>query len=145
MFMGCETKNAKVVAISLGSLQRLIALKAVPQSAVPVIVNTMTDCMNQGVDIQLRILQTLLSLITNFPAVHGDLLGDVRVLFLLRFALPLRRLTLFGRRYCYVSSCRNRELRSCLRRLLQRSGSWSCLWWTRLWMRIGETTCRSRS
>jgi hypothetical protein len=76
--MGCATKNAKVVAISLGSLQRLIALKAVPHSAVPVIITIMTDCMNQGVDIQLRILQTLLSLITNFPAVHGDLLEEVR-------------------------------------------------------------------
>lgn len=76
--MGCATKNAKVVAISLGSLQRLIALKAVPQSAVPLIISTMTDAVSQGVDIQLRILQTLLSLITNFPAVHGDLLGDVR-------------------------------------------------------------------
>lgn len=75
--MGCATKNAKVVAISLGSLHRLISLKAVPQSAVPVIVNTMGDCINQGVDIQLRILQTLLSLITNFPSVHGELLGDV--------------------------------------------------------------------
>ena len=75
--MGCATKNAKVVMISLGSLQRLIALKAVPQSAVPVIISTMGDCMNQGVDIQLRILQTLLSLITNFPAIHGQLLGDV--------------------------------------------------------------------
>ncbi|KAI0338792.1 hypothetical protein BDW22DRAFT_1362507 [Trametopsis cervina] len=78
--MGCATRNAKVVAISLGSLQRLIALKAVPQSAVPVIISTMTDCMNQGVDIQLRILQTLLSLITNFPAVHGDLLGEALLL-----------------------------------------------------------------
>lgn len=78
VFMGCATKNAKVVAISLGSLQRLIALKAVPQSAVPLIINTMSDAMSQGVDIQLRILQTLLSLITNFAAVHGDLLGDVR-------------------------------------------------------------------
>ena len=75
--MGCATKNAKVVAISLGSLHRLISLKAVPQSAVPVIVNTMGDCIHQGVDIQLRILQTLLSLITNFPSVHGELLGDV--------------------------------------------------------------------
>ncbi|KAH9933694.1 hypothetical protein B0H21DRAFT_699431 [Amylocystis lapponica] len=73
---GMRDEEAKVVAISLGSLQRLIALKAVPQSAVPVIVSTMGDCMNQGVDIQLRILQTLLSLITNFPAVHGELLGD---------------------------------------------------------------------
>jgi hypothetical protein len=77
VFMGCATKNAKVVAISLGSLHRLISLKAVPQSAVPVIVNTMGDCIHQGVDIQLRILQTLLSLITNFPSVHGELLGDV--------------------------------------------------------------------
>ncbi|KAI0755502.1 hypothetical protein C8Q74DRAFT_1304103 [Fomes fomentarius] len=81
VFMGCATKNAKVVAISLGSLQRLIALKAVPQSAVPLIIATMSDCINQGVDIQLRILQTLLSLITNFPAVHGQLLGDVSASF----------------------------------------------------------------
>ncbi|RDX44494.1 hypothetical protein OH76DRAFT_1540422 [Lentinus brumalis] len=78
--MGCATKNAKVVAISLGSLQRLIALKAVPHSAVPLIITTMGDCINQGVDIQLRILQTLLSLITNFPAVHGQLLGDALLL-----------------------------------------------------------------
>ncbi|KZT05808.1 uncharacterized protein LAESUDRAFT_779842 [Laetiporus sulphureus 93-53] len=80
VFMGCATKNAKVVAISLGSLQRLIALKAVPQSTVPLIVTTMNDCVNQGVDIQLRILQTLLSLITNFLAVHSELLGDALLL-----------------------------------------------------------------
>ncbi|KAG5719178.1 MON2 like protein [Termitomyces sp. T112] len=80
VFMGCATKNAKVVAISLGSLQRLIALKAVPHSAVPLIITTMSDAMNQGVDIQLRILQTLVSLIPNFPAIHGDLLGDALLL-----------------------------------------------------------------
>ena len=77
IFMGCATKNTKVIAISLGALQRLIALHAVPQTAVPTIVNTMNECMSQGVDIQLRILQTLLSLITNFPTIHGQLLGDV--------------------------------------------------------------------
>ncbi|KAJ7911535.1 hypothetical protein B0H13DRAFT_2009133, partial [Mycena leptocephala] len=80
VFMGCATKNAKVVAISLGSLQRLIALKAVPQSAVELIIKTMSDAMSQGVDIQLRILQTLLSLVTNFPAVHGSLLGEALLL-----------------------------------------------------------------
>ncbi|KAG6844369.1 hypothetical protein H0H87_007445 [Tephrocybe sp. NHM501043] len=78
--MGCATKNAKVVAISLGSLQRLIALKAVPHSAVPLMINTMGDSMSQGVDIQLRILQTLVSLIPNFPAIHGPLLGDALLL-----------------------------------------------------------------
>lgn len=76
--MGCYTKNAKVVAISLGSLQRLIALKAIPPAVIPPIIATMGELLGQGVDIQLRILQTLLSLLTNFPEVHGSLLGDVR-------------------------------------------------------------------
>ncbi|KDR71626.1 hypothetical protein GALMADRAFT_254004 [Galerina marginata CBS 339.88] len=80
VFMGCATKNPKVVAISLGSLQRLISLKAVPQSAVPVIISTMTNAMSQGVDIQLRILQTLVSLVPNFPAIHGNLLGQALLL-----------------------------------------------------------------
>ncbi|KAF8345051.1 hypothetical protein F5887DRAFT_1282803 [Amanita rubescens] len=80
VFMGCATKNPKVVAISLGSLQRLIALKAVPRSAVPLIINTMRDAMSQGVDIQLRILQTLVSLITNFTAIHDELLGEALLL-----------------------------------------------------------------
>lgn len=103
--MGCATKNAKVVAISLGSLHRLISLKAVPQSAVPPIVNIMGDCINQGVDIQLRILQTLLSLITNFPSVHGELLGDVRhvhsILYLNIDPSACHRL------YSYVSNFKN--------------------------------------
>lgn len=76
--MGCATKNAKVTSIALGSLQRLIALRAVPPSAVQSIIDTMNDCMSQGVDIQLRILQTLLSLITNFTSIHGPLLAEVR-------------------------------------------------------------------
>ncbi|KAF9530793.1 hypothetical protein CPB83DRAFT_850328 [Crepidotus variabilis] len=80
VFMGCSTKNAKVVAISLGSLQRLITLKAVPQSAVPVIISTMSEAMSQGVDIQLRVLQTLVSLFPNFPDIHGSLLADALLL-----------------------------------------------------------------
>ena len=77
VFMGCSTKNTKVITIALTALQRLITLHAVPQSAVPTIISTMNECVVQGVDIQLRVLQTLLSLITNFPAIHGGLLGDV--------------------------------------------------------------------
>lgn len=81
--MGCSTKNAKVVAISLGSLQRLISLKAVPPSQVSKIVGIMSDAMTQGVDIQLKILQTLVLLIMNFKDVHGEELGDVRNLYTL--------------------------------------------------------------
>ena len=123
--MGCATKNAKVVAISLGSLQRLIALKAVPQSAVPLIITTMGDCMNQGVDIQLRILQTLLSLITNFPAVHGQLLGDVSA----RESLPLYTVLTFGfvtRPYFCVSGYKNLALRLYRQLLLLHCDSSSC-------------------
>jgi hypothetical protein len=65
--MGCATKNAEVITIALGSLQRLISLRAVSLSAVPSIIQTMNDCMSQGVDIQLKVLQTLLSLIPTSP------------------------------------------------------------------------------
>jgi len=129
--MGCATKNAKVVAISLGSLQRLIALKAVPQSAVPLIINTMADAVNQGVDIQLRVLQTLLSLVTNFPEVHGDLLGDVRFrpyYHLERLVVCLTTiLILVSNRLCYyVSNCKNRVLRWCHPQQQPHSGNLSC-------------------
>jgi hypothetical protein len=80
--MGCATKNAKVITIALGSLQRLIAMRAVSLSAIPTIIQTMNDCISQGVDIQLKILQTLLSLITNFPTIHDRLLADVRAFVL---------------------------------------------------------------
>lgn len=78
--MGCAAKKSKATSIALGSLQRLkVTRRAVPQSAMQDKINTMEDCMRfEGVDIQLRILQTLLSLITNFTFIHGSLLGDVR-------------------------------------------------------------------
>jgi len=36
--MGCAMKNAKVITITLGSLQRLISLRAVSLSTVPSII-----------------------------------------------------------------------------------------------------------
>ena len=121
VFMGCATKNAKVVAISLGSLQRLIALKAVPQSAVPLIINTMNDAMSQGVDIQLRILQTLVSLITNFPSVHGGLLGEVRFFCPLMPKREKRPPNVIYRRCFCASGCKTLGSRSYRRQLLPRS------------------------
>ena len=77
MFTGYATKNAKVVVISLSSLQHLISLKAIPQSAV---LHIISDAMSQVVDIQVHIPQTLVSLVLNFLAIYGDLLGDVHVM-----------------------------------------------------------------
>ena len=67
IFMGCATKNAKVVTVALGFLQRLIALQNVRLSATPALIQTTNDCTLQRVDIQLKILQTLLSV---SPASH---------------------------------------------------------------------------
>ncbi|CAE6434947.1 unnamed protein product [Rhizoctonia solani] len=80
IFMGCATRNSKVVAISIGSFQRLISMRAVPQSSVPSIISVLSDSVSQGVDIQLKILQTLLSLLTNFPDIHDSLLADALLL-----------------------------------------------------------------
>ena len=57
----------KFITVALGSLQRLIALRDVSLSATPAIIQTMNKPISQGVDIHLKIFQTLLSLITNFP------------------------------------------------------------------------------
>lgn len=67
------------VTIALGTLQRLIALRAVPSQALIQILATMAEIVTQGVDIQLKILQALLSLVTSLPDIHGNTLGDVRM------------------------------------------------------------------
>jgi hypothetical protein len=60
--------------------------------------------MSQGVDIQLKILQTLQPLITNFPAVHGRLLANVRTLISLSCCAPtLFCLVLIGTEYALVA------------------------------------------
>ena len=114
--MGGATKNAKVVAIALGTLQRLIALRAVSLSAIPAIIQTMNDCMSQGVDIQLKILQILLSPITT---IHDKLLAGVRTFLLsssltdglTRIRCEIGPFKLHGSRTAVVSPTRAATLR----------------------------------
>ena len=82
ILLGLATKNAKVISLSLGSLQRLISLQLVPSVSLPPLLQSMAECVrSQGVDIQLRILQTLVGLITGLKhAVGGELLGDALLL-----------------------------------------------------------------
>ena len=74
--------------IALSSLQPLISFRAASLSTVPAILQTMNDCTSQGVDVELKVLQPLLSLVTNFPAVHGQLLANVRTSILLSSCPP---------------------------------------------------------
>jgi hypothetical protein len=48
------------------------------QSALPSVLQTLNGVSNQGVDIQLKILQALLSVLTYNPDAHGEILGNVR-------------------------------------------------------------------
>lgn len=105
-----RTKNPKVVAICISSIQRLVALHTVSevrpfilhpssqgntdllprvliitlllssQAQIPSLIEDLQSVINQGVDIQLKILQAVLVILTIGP-VNGTLLGDVSLLY----------------------------------------------------------------
>ncbi|EJU01163.1 hypothetical protein DACRYDRAFT_22928 [Dacryopinax primogenitus] len=77
VFLSCQTRNSKLASIALGTLQRLVASRLISPSFAPRIISTLsTDCLTGGVDIQLKVLQTLLSLLTAFSDVSGELLAE---------------------------------------------------------------------
>ena len=61
--MGCLTKSVKVIMVTFRSLP----ISHLPLSADPAIIKPVNDCMSRGVDIQLKILQTLLTLTVSLP------------------------------------------------------------------------------
>jgi hypothetical protein len=89
--LGCKTKTPKIIGIAITVLQRLVAAGGVPtvsphftlgwktdhQPALPTVLQTLNSVSNQGVDIQLKILQALLSVLTYNPDAHGEILGNV--------------------------------------------------------------------
>ncbi|OXM81823.1 hypothetical protein C364_00796 [Cryptococcus neoformans Bt63] len=78
--LGCKTKTAKVIGISIAALQRLISLGGLPTEKLPQVLATLTSVANQAVDIQLKLLQTLLSILTFNTDVHDYVLGDALLL-----------------------------------------------------------------
>ncbi|KAK4056370.1 Endocytosis and vacuole integrity protein [Microbotryomycetes sp. JL221] len=67
IFLASATRNVKVIALAVSALQRLIQLGAVPKSLVKQILDTLEHVTPQGVEIQLKVLQTLVSLLTTRP------------------------------------------------------------------------------
>ncbi|KAI1297775.1 hypothetical protein EDD11_006981 [Mortierella claussenii] len=67
-----------------------------PESAIEVVLKTLNDIMSHGVEIQLKILQTILPLLTNYN-VHGESLAeDSRVVFVNNTAAAtLRQLVIY--------------------------------------------------
>ncbi|BGP52111.1 Endocytosis and vacuole integrity protein [Rhodotorula kratochvilovae] len=71
IFLASATRNAKVIALAVSALQRLILSAAVPRAFVAQILDTLEQVIPQGVDIQLKVLQTLVSLLTTSAPVPG--------------------------------------------------------------------------
>lgn len=76
--IACGTKNAKFTAIAIACLQRLIVAKALPRSRLSQVLEALMQASSAGLDVQLKILQALPSLLQNYSAdIKGDLLVTV--------------------------------------------------------------------
>ncbi|CAO3630367.1 unnamed protein product [Mucor hiemalis] len=74
--LACETKQIKLVTIAIGCIQKLISFHAIPETSIRTILRTLTDVSIHGVEIQLKILQTVLPLLNNYRSVHDDILAE---------------------------------------------------------------------
>ncbi|XP_031571220.1 protein MON2 homolog isoform X2 [Actinia tenebrosa] len=77
--LGCDTKSLRVIQISLTALQRLITNEALSEPSANNLVSTLWNLMESGLE-ELRILQTVILLITTSNIVHGDHLGKAMAL-----------------------------------------------------------------
>jgi hypothetical protein len=73
--IACGTKNAKFTGIAIVCLQRLIVSKALPKSKLSQVLEALMQASSAGLDVQLKILQALPSLLQNYSSeLKGDLL-----------------------------------------------------------------------
>ncbi|KAI8899774.1 hypothetical protein BC833DRAFT_656820 [Globomyces pollinis-pini] len=74
------TKNQKLISISVGCFQKLISFNAIPPSSIGTILKSLSEQHGAAQDLQLKILQTILPLVTNYTHVHDELLADALLL-----------------------------------------------------------------
>ncbi|CAK7210914.1 Endocytosis and vacuole integrity protein [Sporothrix eucalyptigena] len=73
--IACGTRTVKFTSIAIVCLQRLIAAKGVPRSRLDQVLQALREASSGGLDVQLRILQSLPSLLQNYASdIAGDLL-----------------------------------------------------------------------
>ncbi|KAM0331316.1 hypothetical protein ACHAQA_002986 [Verticillium albo-atrum] len=74
--IACGTKNAKFTAIAIVCLQRLILVRALPRGKLSHVLEALREATSAGLDVQLKILQILPTLLQNYA---GDVKGDLLV------------------------------------------------------------------
>ncbi|KAK4224821.1 hypothetical protein QBC38DRAFT_501879 [Podospora fimiseda] len=73
--IACGTKNVKFTGIAIVCLQRLIIARALPRSRLSQVLEALQQATSAGLDVQLKILQALPSLLSNYASdVKGELL-----------------------------------------------------------------------
>jgi hypothetical protein len=73
--IACGTKNVKFTSIAIVCLQRLIVAHALPRSKLNQVLEALREAASASLDVQLKILQGLPSLLQNYSAdIKGDLL-----------------------------------------------------------------------
>ncbi|KAL7621842.1 Endocytosis and vacuole integrity protein [Parahypoxylon ruwenzoriense] len=73
--IACGTRNAKFTGIAIVCLARLILVTALPRSKLSPVLEALREATSAGLDVQLKILQALPSLLQNYSReIQGDLL-----------------------------------------------------------------------
>ncbi|KAI0395228.1 hypothetical protein F5Y17DRAFT_207737 [Xylariaceae sp. FL0594] len=73
--IACGTKNAKFTGIAVVCLSRLILVSALPWSKLGPVLEALREATSAGLDVQLKILQALPTLLQNYATdIKGDLL-----------------------------------------------------------------------
>uniref|UniRef100_A0A3B5N060 Protein MON2 homolog n=1 Tax=Xiphophorus couchianus TaxID=32473 RepID=A0A3B5N060_9TELE len=77
--MGCGTKEPKITQLCLAAIQRLMSHEVVSEAAAGNIINMLWQLMENGLE-ELKLLQTVLVLLTTNTVVHDDVLSKAIVL-----------------------------------------------------------------
>ena len=72
--IACGTKNVKFTGIALVCLQKLVVARALPRGRLREVLEALREATAAGLDVQLKILQSLPSLLQNYA---DDLKGDL--------------------------------------------------------------------
>lgn len=76
--IACRTQNAKFAGSAVACLQRLTVSRALPRERLREVLDAFRECSSLGLEIQLKILQALPSLLQNYSnELRGELLSSV--------------------------------------------------------------------
>ncbi|XP_074659312.1 protein MON2 homolog [Tubulanus polymorphus] len=86
LVLGCDTKNTKLVQLSLQAIQRLISHEVLSKGGATSVISTLWSLMESGIE-ELKLLQTTILLLTTNSIVQHEALSKAIVLcFRLHFA-----------------------------------------------------------